>query len=66
MFDEDDPEQANLWRETAFAFHLIKQTVNPPLSVKDCIDDWRSIASDLAENPRARTRQNEAMYAYGG
>jgi hypothetical protein len=62
-FDEDDPEQANLWRETSFAFHLIKQAVNPELSLKSCIEDWRQISEKLAESPRMRSSQIKKMYS---
>jgi hypothetical protein len=51
-----------LWRETSFAFHLIKQAVNPVLSLEDCLKNWREIAGDFAENPRIRERQNYKMY----
>jgi hypothetical protein len=47
----------NLWRETLFSLHLIKQAVNPKLKLEECIQNWKSIAKMLAENPRNRTAQ---------
>jgi len=61
-FDEDDPKQTNLWRETSFAFHLIKQAVNPVLKLEDCVKNWRTIAGDLAEGPRIRGFQIHKTY----
>ena len=61
-FNEDDPEQANLWRETSFAFHLIKQAVNPVLNLENCLRNWRNIAGDLAESPRKRGLQVNKAY----
>jgi hypothetical protein len=60
----DDPEQSNLWRETSFAFHLLRQTINPTLSLKDSIDNWKRIAKGLAEGNRTRVRQLCEMYSY--
>lgn len=46
--------KTNLWRETSFALHLIKQAVNPKLGLKDCIQNWKEIANNLSENTRSR------------
>jgi hypothetical protein len=48
--------ETNLWRETSFALHLIKQAVNPILGLKKCIKNWRNIAKYLSENQRNRKR----------
>ncbi len=60
--DEEDLFQTNLWRETSFAYHLIKQAVNPVLSLEDSIKNWKTIANDLSENPRKRGMQIQKMY----
>jgi len=46
--------ETNLWRETSFALHLIKQAVNPILGLKECIQNWKDIAKNLSENVRNR------------
>ena len=46
--------ETNLWRETSFALHLIKQAVNPKLGLKECIQNWKEIAKNLSENTRNR------------
>ncbi len=47
-------EKTNLWRETAFALHLIKQAVNPKLGLMNCLKNWKGIANKLSENTRSR------------
>lgn len=59
----DDPEESNLWRETSFAFHLLRQAINPTLSLKDSIERWQTIAKGLAEGSRVRVRQMFDMYS---
>ena len=54
-------KKLNLWRETSFALHLIKQAVNTRLSLLKCITDWKDIANSLAENPRQRRPQIEKL-----
>lgn len=54
--------ECNLWRETSFALHLIKQAVNPWLKLEECIQNWKAIAKMLAENPRNRTVQMAKLY----
>jgi len=49
--------ECNLWRETSFALHLIKQAENPRLGLKNCIQNWKSISKKLSENPRSRKTQ---------
>lgn len=46
--------ETNLWRETSFALHLIKQAVNPRLGIMNCLKNWKEIAKKLSENPRNR------------
>ena len=46
--------QENLWRETSFALYLIKQAINPPLQIMECIENWKKIQNKLSENPRNR------------
>lgn len=46
--------ETNLWRETSFALHLIKQAVNPILGLKNCLQNWKKIAKNLSENARSR------------
>jgi hypothetical protein len=55
-------EETNLWRETSFALHLIKQAVNPRLDLNDCIKNWKTIAKSLAENPRQRKGSMNILY----
>lgn len=50
-------DECNLWRETSFALHLVKQAVNPKLGLKNCIQNWKSISKKLSENPRRRKAQ---------
>lgn len=58
-----DPD-GSLWRETAFACHLIRQAVNPHLALADCIEKWHAIARDLAEPPRQRQAQMTRLAHY--
>lgn len=60
-FDPDDPASANLWRETSFAFHLLKQAVNPKISISSCLVNWKQIAKDLAESPRKKNMQIQSL-----
>jgi len=34
--------------------HLLKQTVNPPISLRECIGHWHRISLALREPPRKR------------
>ena len=54
---DDVDREASLWRELSFAFHLVRQAVNPTLGLSECINQWREIARDLAEPPRKRMQQ---------
>lgn len=54
-------KETNLWRETSFALHLIKQTVNPILGLKECIQNWKNIAKKLSENTRNRKTYETKM-----
>jgi hypothetical protein len=51
------------WRETSFMLHLLSQTVNPPLTLRDCIKQWRYIANRLREPRRSRSRQLQKLHA---
>jgi hypothetical protein len=62
---ENNPEQSNLWRETSFAFHLLKTAINPSLPLKKCVLQWNSIGSGLAEGKRKRTPQLLNAYLLG-
>jgi len=62
MFDEESTALTSLWRETSFAFHLIKQAVSPILCLQKCIENWRRISSKLAESPRKRLGQIQTLY----
>lgn len=53
--------ETNLWRETSFALHLIKQAVDPRLGLKKCIRNWKKIAKYLSENQRNRQGYVENM-----
>jgi hypothetical protein len=37
--------------------HLLQQTVNPPLGLRDCLDNWDTLSLDLREPPRKRGLQ---------
>ena len=52
----------SLWREFSLAFHLIKQAVNPRLSLYDCVIQWKDISRRLSERPRNRKNQVETLY----
>ncbi|WP_227657550.1 hypothetical protein, partial [Candidatus Magnetaquicoccus inordinatus] len=45
------------WREFAFMFHLVQQTVLPVFSFDNVMKDWSVILTQLAESPRKRKRQ---------
>ena len=62
ILDEQGTVLTNLWRETSFAFHLIKQAISPILYLQECIKNWRKISSKLAESPRKRLRQMQSVY----
>jgi len=49
------------WREVSFALHLIRQALNPNLRLVDCLAQWNRIAADLAEPPRMRKYQMDAL-----
>lgn len=49
--------KSNLWREMSFALHLLKQAVNPRLSLGQCLENWGNISRNLAEPPRKRKLQ---------
>jgi hypothetical protein len=53
--------EGNLWRESSFALHLLKQAVNPRLTLVQCIRHWQDIALQLAEPHRHRRRQLHAL-----
>jgi len=63
-FGEDADREASLWRELSFALHLVRQAVNPPLEMKECLNGWRGIAEKLAEPPRKRKGQMVMMGDY--
>ncbi len=46
--------ELNLWRETSFALHLIKQAVIPRLGIMECMANWGEIAKKLSEKSRNR------------
>lgn len=54
---DDIDREASLWRELSFALHLVRQAVNPPIAISECIGQWRYIANTLAEPPRRRKSQ---------
>jgi hypothetical protein len=60
-YDLDD--NSCLWRETSFAFHLIKQAINPQLSIMRCLENWKEISKDLAESLRSRKRQLSSAFS---
>jgi hypothetical protein len=39
--------------------HLLKNAVNPELSLKDCLLKWYPISMQLRESPRKRLLQTE-------
>jgi hypothetical protein len=51
----------NLWRESAFALHLLRQVVNPYLKLARCLCRWRQISQQLAEPPRRRRNQLQLL-----
>jgi len=61
---EEDPTQTNRWRETSFAFYLLRCAVNPVLSLSKCLERWYLIAKGLAEGNRRRPRQMVEAYQY--
>ena len=56
QFESNDYNRS-MWRETSFAFHLLRQSINPPLSIDSCLRNWPEISRDLAEGPRKRGLQ---------
>lgn len=53
--------EGNLWRESSFALHLVKQAVNLRLGLGKCICHWQEIAQQLAEPPRRRKAQLQML-----
>ncbi len=45
----------------SFAFYLVKQAVNPRLSIDLCLQNWSEISKDLAEAPRKRKFQMNCL-----
>lgn len=46
-----------MWREEALLLHILQETINPYLGLRDCLDDWDEISYELREAPRARPIQ---------
>jgi hypothetical protein len=57
-----EKDNENLWRETAFALRLMKQAINPRLSLKDCLNDWKVIRKKMSENSRGRKAFKELFF----
>lgn len=49
------------WREFAFVFRQVTQTIIPRLGLGEMIERWRYIAAKLKEAPRKRKTQAEAF-----
>ena len=45
------------WREFSFALHQTQQAIEPALALRRIIDQWHTIAYDLAEPSRKRKPQ---------
>lgn len=45
------------WREFEFMLHQIQIAIEPALTLKQTIEQWSAIKSDLAEASRIRTLQ---------
>lgn len=45
------------WREFAFVLHQIQAAIEPTLSLREIIEQWKVIAHDLAEGSRKRQPQ---------
>ena len=58
----EDLLRRSLWREFSLAFHLIKQAVNPRVSLYDCVIQWNDISRMLSERIRSRKNQVETLY----
>lgn len=49
--------EGSMWRENQLALHLLKQAVNPALSMRGCLRQWPEIARGLSEGERVRKNQ---------
>lgn len=49
------------WREFAFAFRQVIQTIIPHLGLGEMIERWQTITDKLKEAPRKRKTQAEAF-----
>jgi len=41
--------------------HLVANAVNPKLSLKECVNDWKQISYELRESTRERKYQMEYL-----
>ena len=64
LSDEQEYERC-LWRETSLALHLLQKSVNPDLSLSECIQNWSGISKDLAEPSRKRKKQLTGVIEWG-
>jgi hypothetical protein len=49
------------WREFAFVFRQVTQSIIPHLGLRGLIERWKHIAEKLKEAPRKRKTQAEAF-----
>ena len=49
------------WRETDVLLRLVASSIWPPLSINDCLENWKTIQSDLSERPRNRVPQTQRL-----
>ena len=64
LSDEQRYERC-FWRETSLALHLVQKSVNPDLSLRECIQNWPEISKDLAEPSRKRKKQLTGVVEWG-
>jgi hypothetical protein len=46
-------------------FHQLCRAIEPPLPLREVVDDWSGIARALTEGPRQRKTQLNAMFQAG-
>ena len=51
----------SFWREGEVLLNLLRDTLWPKLSIKDCLENWTTIQCDLSEGHRNRVPRIKAL-----
>lgn len=60
-FDRREGRNRCIWREDSLLMHLLQTTVNVPLGLRSCIENWEQISMELREHRRQRGLQIENL-----